>query len=588
MKPAKVMERIARRERASKWRSHAAHAKRLAQKQEKIKQKRTKFMQKIVSGYIVDIEKKEIFAGEIYAEAGKIIEIRRTETCDNQYIIPPFVDAHIHIESSMVTPAHFAEVAVVHGTVATVSDPHEIGNVLGVAGVDFMIENGKQTPFKFFFGAPSCVPATSFETAGAVIDSVAIDQLLGRDDIYYLAEMMNYPGVIYDDAEVWAKIAAAHRHKKPIDGHAPNVRGENLRKYASAGITTDHECMQLDEAREKAALGMKILIREGSAAKNFEALQPIIAEYPEQVMFCSDDKHPDDLELGHINQLLLRALAKGHDMWDLLRICSRNVVRHYNLSVGLLQVGDFADFVVVDNLQTFKVLSTYIDGVKVAENGKALFAVAPQIELPNAFDTNPITEKDIAVAAESNTVKVIEVEDGQLYTAAGSATLQPKDGFLYSDTEQDLLKIVVLNRYQPDAPPKMAFIRGFGLKNGALASTIAHDSHNIVAVGANDADIIRAINALVESKGGISVASADSLHAVPLPIAGLMSAENVATTSQLYQAANQKARKLGTTLNAPFMTLAFMSLLVIPALKLGDKGLFDGETFAFTSIFAEK
>jgi adenine deaminase len=547
-------------------------------------------MQKLVSGYIVDIEKEEIFAGEIYAENGKIVEIRRTEVCDNQYIIPPFVDAHIHIESSMVTPQNFAYEAVRHGTVATVSDPHEIANVLGVAGVDFMIENGQKTPFKFFFGAPSCVPATSFETAGAVIDAAQIDKLLSRDDIYYLAEMMNYPGVIYDDAEVLAKIAAAKRHKKPIDGHAPALLGEGLKKYAAAGISTDHECMHLAEAQEKAALGLKILIREGSAAKNFEALLPIVAEYPKQVMFCSDDKHPDDLAAGHINQLLRRALAKGYDRWDLLRICSYNVVKHYNLPVGLLQIGDAADFAVVDNLNDINVLSTFINGQCVFANNKTLFPITSEIDLPNAFEAAPILADSLKVAATNGEstakIKVIECEDGQLYTHSGEANLPIKDGLLVSDTAQDVLKIVVLNRYEAAATPAIAFIRGFGLKKGAIASSIAHDSHNIVAVGVTDEDLATAINALISHKGGITVADADKLTAVPLPIAGLMSALSVQATATAYQTANAAARALGASLHAPFMSLAFMPLLVIPALKLSDKGLFDGEKFIFTSLYA--
>jgi adenine deaminase len=546
-------------------------------------------MQKLISGYIVDIQKEEIFAGEIYTDNGKIVEIRRTESCENQYIIPPFIDAHIHIESSMVTPQNFAYEAVRHGTVATVSDPHEIANVLGVAGVDFMIANGLKTPFKFFFGAPSCVPATSFETAGAIIDAQAIDELLARDDIYYLAEMMNYPGVIYDDAEVMAKIAAAKRHQKPVDGHAPALIGEPLKKYAAAGISTDHECMRLDEAREKAALGMKILIREGSAAKNFEALLPIIAEYPEQVMFCSDDKHPDDLVAGHINQLLRRALAKGYDRWDLLRICSLNVVKHYNLPVGLLQVGDPADFAVIDNLNEINVLSTFINGACVFGGNQTLFPITSELDLPNAFEAEPILAASLQIKAEAGNatqkIKVIECEDGQLYTHAGEATLQAQNELLLSDTAQDVLKIVVLNRYEAAATPAIAFIRGFGLKKGAIASSIAHDSHNIVAVGVTDEDLAAAINSLIKHKGGITVANSDKITALALPIAGLMSALSVQDTANAYQTANAAARELGATLHAPFMSLAFMPLLVIPALKLSDKGLFDGDKFTFTSLF---
>jgi adenine deaminase len=537
-----------------------------------------------LSGNIVDVVNQRIFQGKIDVENGKIVRITEQSTDETHFIIPGLIDAHVHIESSMVTPGRFAQKAVVHGTVATVSDPHEIANVLGMDGIRFMIDNGKETPFKFFFGAPSCVPATSFESAGAVIDSKQVEQLLHMDDIYYLAEMMNFPGVIYHDPEVWAKLDAAKAANKPVDGHAPGLQGDDLKKYAQGGISTDHECMNVEEALDKINNNIKVQIREGSAAKNFDDLLPLVNTHPEMIMFCSDDKHPDELTKGHINLLLKRAVAKGYDPITLLRICSKNVVDHYRLPVGLLQSGDAADMVVVDNLTDFNIQATYINGQKVAENGQCLFNVKPLQKTPNQFNTSPIETDSIRVADTYDKVKVIQVEDGQLYTRAATSQLTGEKGFLFSDTVQDVLKIVVLNRYQQTSPA-VAFIQGFGLKQGALASSIAHDSHNIVAVGTNDEDLVAAINLVIAHKGGISGCSGPLSEVLPLPVAGIMSNDSVEAIAEKYLILSDFAKYLGTPLSAPFMTLAFMSLLVIPELKLGDKGLFDGNKFEFTSLY---
>ncbi len=537
-----------------------------------------------IAGNIVDVVNQRIYQGTIKVSNGFIVEIIEESVADSQYIIPGLIDAHVHIESSMVTPARFAQKAVVHGTVATVSDPHEIANVLGIDGVKFMIDNGKQTPFKFFFGAPSCVPATSFESAGAVIDSKQIIELLEMKDIYYLAEMMNFPGVIFDDEEVWAKLNAAKANNKPVDGHAPGIQGEELKKYASGGISTDHECMNIAEALDKIGNHIKVQIREGSAAKNFDDLLPLIHTHPEMIMFCSDDKHPDELAQGHINQLVKRALAKGYNILDVLTICSKNIIDHYHLPVGLIQKGDFADFVIIDNFESFNILSTFINGIKVAEKGKCLFEVLPLEVTPNNFNAELITKKAIEVADKNRSIKVIEVEDGQLFTKSSIAKLIGQNGTLQSDTSQDILKLVVYNRYQK-ADPAVAFIRGFGLKSGALASSIAHDSHNIVAVGVSDEDIVNAINQVVTCKGGIATCSHSEKIVLPLPVAGIMSNETVDKIGEKYLHLNQIAQTFGTSLSAPFMTLAFMSLLVIPELKLGDKGLFNGNTFEFTSLY---
>ncbi len=536
----------------------------------------------IKQGNIVDILNKRIYKGEVHFENGTITNIIEKEHNEENYIIPGFVDAHIHIESSMLVPSEFARLAVLHGTVATVSDPHEIANVLGKVGVEFMIENGKKVPFKFNFGAPSCVPATSFESAGAIIDSDDIKELLAKPEIKYLAEMMNYPGVLFDDAEVMKKIAWAKHYNKPVDGHAPGLRGDDISKYIAAGISTDHECFTYDEALEKLQKGMKVIIREGSAAKNFEALIPLLDEYYEEMMFCSDDKHPDDLLLGHINQLCARAVAKGIDVFKVLQTACINPVKHYNLDVGQLQVNDFADFVVLEDLTDFKVLETYINGICVASSGNSHIESVP-FEILNNFDTSKKNIADFQVKATKSQIRVIEALDGELVTNELILDNLIQDGNLVSNIEKDILKMTVVNRYQDDAPA-MAFIKNFGLKEGAIASSVGHDSHNIIAVGVSDEAICKAVNLLVENKGGICAVSDTSEKVVSLPVAGIMSAKTGWEIGEEYAELDKLAKQMGSTLRAPYMTLSFMALLVIPSLKLSDKGLFNGTTFEFTSL----
>ena len=520
---------------------------------------------------------------------GRISHIQELREAPRQYILPGFIDAHVHIESSMLPPAAFAQMAVVKGTVATVSDPHEIANVCGEAGVQWMIRNAAGTPFKCFFGAPSCVPATSFETAGATLDAAAVDRLLQSPDIWYLSEMMNYPGVLGGDKDILAKIDAAQRLGKPVDGHAPGLRGAEAAKYAAAGISTDHECTSLEEALDKIAAGMHILIREGSAAKNFEALHMLLAQHPHRVMLCSDDKHPDDLVLGHINEIARRALDKGHDLFDVLRAACLNPVLHYGLPVGLLRNGDPADFIIVPDLESLSPSHTYINGKLAAEQGVCLFD-SPKPTAINHFHATPRKREDFFMPAPGNTarVRVIEAHDGQLTTTAASATLPCVKGGVQADPSQDVLKLAVINRYEPQATPAIAFIKGFGFKQGAIASTVAHDCHNIIAVGKDDADICAAVNAVIDAQGGISVAlSPEEVYCLPLPIAGLMSADDGHTVASQYAALSGAAKSLGSDLAAPFMTLSFMALLVIPALKLSDKGLFDGTRFDFTDILIQ-
>lgn len=540
----------------------------------------TKKMQ--IQGQIVDIEKRRIFSGEIIVENGKIVSVIEKQHDNKNFILPGFIDAHIHIESSMLVPSEFAKIAVLHGTVGTISDPHEIANVLGKDGVYYMIENGKKVPLKFHFGAPSCVPATFFETAGAVIDSEQIKELMAHPDIYYLAEMMNYPGVLFYDEEVLKKIAWAKHYNKPVDGHAPGLRGEAVQKYISAGITTDHECFSYDEAEEKLALGMKVIIREGSAAKNFEALIDLLPDHYENLMFCSDDKHPDDLIVGHINQLCTRAVAKGHDVFKVLQMACINPVKHYNMTVGLLQPNDAADFIVVEDLTHFKVLQTYINGELVAENGQS-FVKHVAFEKPNNFSTSPKRPADFRVTTDAKTIRVIEALEGQLITNEIHCSPKIQDGNLMADVENDILKMAVVNRYE-NAPVAVAFIKNFGLKKGAIASSVAHDCHNIVVVGTSDEEILNAVNLLIANTGGICAVNGTEQKSLALPVAGIMSDQNGWEAGRLYQEIDAMAKELGSTLKAPFMTLSFMALLVIPDLKLSDKGLFSGKQFAFTDL----
>jgi adenine deaminase len=545
-----------------------------------------------ITANLVDVHQEKIYPAKINIENGRISSIEEMTDplpASSGYILPGFIDSHVHIESSMLIPSEFARLAVVHGTVATISDPHEIANVCGMEGVEFMIENGRTVPFKFNFGAPSCVPATIFETAGASLDATDVEKLLERDDILYLSEMMNFPGVLFKDEEVMKKIAAAHRLGKPVDGHAPGLRGNEAKQYIDAGISTDHECFTAEEALDKLGYGMKILIREGSAARNFEALIELLHDHSDQIMFCSDDKHPDSLVLGHIDQLCERALAKGIDLFKILKAACVNPVLHYKLDCGLLRTGDPADFIVVTDLEKFKVQKTYINGQLVAENGHTL--IQSQVtHVINNFSCDTLQPDDFAISATDTTppytdhhspllIPVIEALDGQLITNCLEEKGKIENGRWVSDTVNDILKIVVVNRYT-NAPVAKSFIKNIGLKTGALASSVAHDSHNIVAVGVDDESLCKAVNLIIQQKGGISAVGNNKELILPLPVAGLMSSNDGYEVAASYTAIDQFSKELGSTLGSPFMTLSFMALLVIPHLKLSDKGLFDGDKFA--------
>jgi len=536
----------------------------------------------IVRGNIVDILNRRIFKGEVKIENGKIKDIQEKDCHEDHYILPGFIDAHIHIESSMLVPSEFAKVAVKHGTVATVSDPHEIANVLGIEGVEFMIQNGKQTPFKFNFGAPSCVPATAFESAGAVIDSEGVKQLMANPDIRYLAEMMNYPGVIFNDSEVLKKIQWANYYNKPVDGHAPGLRGEDLSTYINAGISTDHECFTYEEGLEKLQKGMKVLIREGSAAKNFNALIDLVDDYYESMMFCSDDKHPDDLLVSHIDALCARAVDLGKDLFKVLQMACINPARHYNLDVGLMQIDDQADFIIVEDLRAFKTLQTFIDGKEVYAHGISKIK-SVEFDILNNFKVNPKKKSDFQIKSSAKEIRVIECLDGELITNECIEPATIVNGCLESNVDKDILKMTVVNRYK-EATPSLAFIKNFGLKEGAIASSVGHDSHNIIAVGVSDEAICKAVNLLIETKGGICSVSNPTELVVPLPVAGIMSDKNAESIGDAYASLDHMAKQMGCKLNAPYMSLSFMALLVIPSLKLSDKGLFNGNTFQFTNL----
>ncbi len=540
-----------------------------------------------IQGQIIDIHSRRIFLGAVEVRAGRIHSIEERMTLEPQFIMPGLIDAHVHVESSMLVPSEFARLAVRHGTVATVSDPHEIANVLGLEGVSFMLENARNSPLKFYFGAPSCVPATPFETAGAVLTAEDLEPLLPNPRIHYLAEMMNYPGVLQKDPEVMAKLQLARKLGKPIDGHAPGLRGEKAKHYAEAGISTDHECTTFDEALDKLRAGMHILIREGSAAKNFDALIDLLPQYPDRIMFCSDDKHPDDLMQGHINKIVAKALSLGYDLYDVLRAACLNPVLHYKLDVGLLRPGDPADFIVVQELDSFEVKQNYIEGKLVAQDGQPNISKV-RVNSPNRFKAAKTQPEDFQIPLEQKaTARVIDVLEGSLLTREGRYECTPKAGLAQINVADDVLKIAVVNRYQA-AKPALAFVRNTGLKKGAIASCVAHDSHNIIAVGCTDEALSRVVNAVIRQKGGIAALSEKGIQTLPLEVAGIMSKRDGFEVAKEYERIDHFVKeKLGTTLTAPFMTLSFLALLVIPQLKLSDKGLFDGEKFTFQPLFLD-
>ena len=537
-----------------------------------------------IAGQIIDIHNRKIFPGEITIQKGKIKEIGKIRNCPDLFILPGLIDAHIHIESSMATPGSFAVAAVSRGTTGVVSDPHEIANVLGIVGVKYMMDDAARVPLKFWFGAPSCVPATTFESSGASVGPEEVDALLQMPQIKYLSEMMNFPGVIHDDPDVKRKLTSAKNAGKPVDGHAPGLSGADLKKYIEAGISTDHECSSEEEAWEKIMLGMKILIREGSAARNLEALKGLIMTDPGNVMLCSDDLHPEMLGRGHIDRIVAGLISEGYNLFDVIRSCTVNPAEHYKLNAGLLRPGDPADFIVVGDYRKMDVIETWIDGVKVYDRGNVLFSYSGAGHL-NRFSSSPLTANDIMVKRRGSEMRIIQAFDSELYTKEMIVETAPGET-VSSDPSGDILKIVVKERYL-NSPAATAFIRGFGLKQGAFAGSVAHDSHNIICIGARDEDIVLAINEIVRLKGGLAVSVNGKTESLPLPVAGIMSDEPVNVIAGKYEALSSLVKSMGCTLSAPFMTLSFMALLVIPELKLSDRGLFDGRAFKPVSLFVD-
>ena len=565
------------------------------------------------TAYILDVLTESIYPARITIEDGIFKEIdpiavtEETRIDVDGLLVPGFIDAHIHIESSMLTPQQFAKMAVRHGTTTAVCDPHEIANVSGIEGIEFMIDNASRVPFNFYFTAPSCVPATAFETSGATLDVEDIEYLLSKDEVVGLAEMMNFPGVINGDEEVLAKLRLARKYGKPIDGHAPLVTGRDLDKYIAQHIVTDHECSNFAEAMEKKQKGMKIMVRDGSSAKNMEALfdfseklnhlkkQDGFSIIPTEIIerrlhspifdfIVSDDKHPNDLIEGHLDNSIKKASKLGIDIIQAIEMVTVNPANHFNLDGGVIVTGAKADFVVIDNLHDFNVLETYVDGECVFDGENVLFDVE-EVEVENSVNACEKTAEDFDVYFDGDEceVNVIECFNGELLTNKTTAKLKCRDGKVQSDIYQDVLKIAVVERYGSNSISN-AFIKGFNLKKGAIASSVAHDSHNIIVVGYDSEMMARAVNTIIDNGGGFAVVSEDFEDSLSLPIAGLMSNEDAYVIAEKLNTLHKMVKALGCSLDAPFMTMAFMALLVIPSLKISDMGLFDGDNFEFVDV----
>ncbi len=536
-------------------------------------------------GMIVDVISGRIFPGAVVVRDQKIISVAEAsgDVPRGRFITPVIGSAHTHIESSMLPPSEFARHAMAFGEGFGVHDPHEIANVLGVLGVEWMIQDGKNSSFHFCWGAPSCVPESPLVRTAAVIDADDVRYLLSKPEIAYLSEVMAFPLVLAGEPQIMSKIAAAKAAGKPIDGHAPGLRGSDAARYAAAGISTDHECVSLEEARDKLNAGMKILVREGSAAKNYSALCELLHSHPDRVMFCSDDIHPDDLLRGHMDTLIRRAIGDGVPAMSAIRAASRNTIQHYGLPVGLLQPGDRADFLIVEDLKDFRVKETYLQGILVAKDGKSLEAAAKP-EPVNAFQHYPLSIDDFSIPARRGRVRVIEVYDGQLIT--GQHVTEPKisGNELVADLERDILFLAVVDRVTP-SKPALGFVRNFGLKGGALASSVAHDSHHVIAVGTSKQELFHAIEAVRKAGGGISAVREGEELILPLVHAGLMSSDSGEIVAERYETLDRFAKSMGSPLRAPFMTLSFLVLTVIPSLKMSNFGLVDVEQFTSCELF---
>ncbi len=540
----------------------------------------------IIKGNILNIYTDEIYPGEIEIEKGVIQSIREVSSFFNEIIVPGFIDSHIHIESSKLTPSRFAEIALKHGTTSVVADPHEIANVMGLEGIEYMLNDARNSPLKFNFAAPSCVPTTEYETAGATIDSNVIDDLLRKDEFVSLGEVMDYNGVIEGKEDLIAKIESAKKHKKPIDGHAPLVTGEDLQKYVKYGIDTDHECTSKREAAEKRRMGVKIMIREGSESHMLEELLHSDADF-----IVSDDICAEDLIDGHIDKLLRKAVSLGMDAFEALKLVTINPAKHYNLNVGSITPGKQADLVFIDNLEDFNVKRVIVDGNTIYKKQKLLYRANP-MPVKTTLKITPKTAEDFDVKAQdenhkSATVNVINVEDNTIISSHDTAKLSIDRNTVIPSVFEDILKISVIERYGGNTIAN-GFVHGFNIKNGAIASSVSHDSHNIIAVGTNSQYIAEATNKIIENKGGLVAMSNKEMIDLPLPIAGLMSDKSANVVSKVSSSLNELVSSMGCTLSSPYTTLSFLALPVVPSIKITNKGLFDVDANKFIDVIAHE
>lgn len=528
---------------------------------------------KHVDGQLVDVLRGEIYPACVNFDENNIVRIERKLAAPPQYILPGLIDAHVHIESSLLTPYRFAEKAVAHGTTAVVANPHEIANVMGMAGIRYMVDDGKSTPLRFFYSAPSSVPSTAMETSGAVIGWKEVREMLSTGDFVSLGEVMDVPGVLREDPALMSKIEVAVQFGKPIDGHAPGLGGYDLDRYVMAGISTDHECTTVREAEEKDRKGMTVMVREGSAARNLNALMPFASKHKH--FLVTDDLSAVDMADGHVDSLLRKAVAAGMDPIHAIRAASMWPAQHYGLPGGSVYLNGPADLVVVDDLIHFTVLETWIGGRLVAKDGRPLFAGAPTT-VPPGIASGEVLAKDLRVTSRRPvaTVRVIKVLPDEVSSLAGTADLDVDDSAVLTDPSRDILLMAVVNRYRP-ASPAVAFVSGFRLSRGAMASSVAHDSHNLIGVGTDPALLALALNAVAAQGGGYYVTDAVNSVRLELPVAGLMSPLPWDEVARKEGEINAFLQGMGCPLPAPFMTLSFQSLLTVPDLKLGDRGLFD-------------
>lgn len=540
----------------------------------------------LIKGNILNVFTDEIYPGEIKIEHGIIESIKEVNADFNDIIVPGFIDAHIHIESSMLTPSRFAEIALRHGTTSVIADPHEIANVMGMDGIDYMIDDAKKTPLKYYFTAPSCVPATKFEKSGATISPNIIDNLLSRPEFVALGEVMDYNAVISNEKSILEKIKIAKKYHKPIDGHAPLLSGKNLQKYVKHGVITDHESTTKKEVAEKKRMGMKIMIREGSESKMLEKLI-----YSNCDFIVSADLKPEDLINGHLDKCLRKAVDYGMDPYEAIKLVTINPAEHYNLNAGSISPGKSADLVFIDNLRDFTVKRVVINGNTIFKKQKLLFRANPRpidttlhvsLTKPEDFDLkaqNP--------AHKSATVNLINVSDNTIITKQSSAKLSIQKKTIIPSVFEDILKISVVDRYGGNTISN-GFVKGFGIKNGAIASSVSHDSHNIIVVGTNSEYMSRATNHLIENKGGLAAISNQAKLDVTLPIAGLMSDKPAKVVANNSAKLNELVSNMGCELSSPFTSLSFMALPVVPEVKMTTNGLFNVNTHQFIDIIKEE